>query len=373
MDTAEIVRLSAEQSDKAMAWQMASTGPRPLRVLSIDDLEAFPPRTFLLTGLIAEQEISVWWGAPKCGKSFLLMRLAFGLSLGIGMWGLKARPCRTLYVMAEGRGGARNRFGALLREMGNPGSQFAVIAQQVVIGAPYLDLEALISAAKAHRTDIVIVDTLARTFGEGDENSTIDMNSFVAALDKLRVEAGVHVAVIHHGGKSDNPQSPRGSSVLMGAADMVVKVTKGANGAPHQATITAAKDDAEDGVYPFTLRAMDLGTEKDGRPRTTLIADEAEPGTLTPSRPSNQLSGAKDMALRVLVDCLNTSGSMAAPGVPSGGLSVSRLDWRREYLSRADPGATEEARDKGFRRSAADLVKLGAVACANGRVWKVWA
>lgn len=60
-----------------------------LRVLTSSDAELAPPRQHLLQGLIAPCELSVWWGPPKCGKSFLLLRVAYGLALGIGFWNLR--------------------------------------------------------------------------------------------------------------------------------------------------------------------------------------------------------------------------------------------------------------------------------------------
>jgi RecA-family ATPase len=85
-----------------------------LRVLTIADAPSAPPRVYLLHGLMAPGELSVWWGAPKCGKSFLLLRLAYGLALGTGMWSRAAKPCRVLYVPAEGEGG----FAAVARAPG---------------------------------------------------------------------------------------------------------------------------------------------------------------------------------------------------------------------------------------------------------------
>ena len=77
--------------------------------MTLADAASAPPRHYLLRGLIAPGELSLWWGPPKCGKSFLLLRLAYGLALGAGMWGRKAKPCRVLYVAAEGEGGFRRR------------------------------------------------------------------------------------------------------------------------------------------------------------------------------------------------------------------------------------------------------------------------
>jgi hypothetical protein len=81
-------------------------------VLTVADALAAPARFYLFHGMIAPAEMSLWWGAPKCGKSFLLLRLAYGLALGEGMWGRVAKPCRVLYVAAEGDSATRGTASA---------------------------------------------------------------------------------------------------------------------------------------------------------------------------------------------------------------------------------------------------------------------
>lgn len=255
-----------------------------LRLLTVADAALAPPRRYLLHGLLGAGEFSVWWGAPKCGKSFLLLRLAFGLTVGRGMWGrVPKRPLRVLYVGAEGETGMAGRILALRAELNDPGDAFRYIAQRVEIGPPGVDLKDVIAAAKDMRADLVVLDTVARTFGDGDENSTQDMSGFIAAVDELRQDArpvdsevGPHVAVVHHGSKDKEAALPRGSIALVAAADLVVKLARGTNGSPSTATITEAKDDAGGEVLPFSLRTVDLGLDADGEPRVTCVAEEAD-------------------------------------------------------------------------------------------------
>jgi hypothetical protein len=251
-----------------------------LQLLTAEDAALAPKRDYFLHGLIAPHEMSVWWGAPKCGKSFLLLRLAYGLAVGTGMWGLEARACRVLYVAAEGEGGLAARLLALRATFG-PAPGFAYSAQRVEVGPPSFDLPALRDAIKAHRADVVVIDTLARTFGAGNEDTAQDTGAFVRKLDELRAPdpangyPGCHVAVVHHGPKDEHAKTPRGSSALVGAADLVVKIAKGAGGAPHTATVDAAKDDADGMSFSFALVPAEL-REAGGVSRLTCIAEEAE-------------------------------------------------------------------------------------------------
>ncbi len=234
-----------------------------LRVLSLQDAFSLPRRSYLLPGLIAPGELSTWWGAPKCGKTFLVMRLAFGLALGRGMWGRDpVRPLRVLYAAAEGEGGIATRLRALFDEMGDPGDRFALIAQRMQLGPPSEHLADLAEVSRQHRSELIIIDTLARTFGEGDEDRAQDMGGFIDAMDMLREDGGEpggpmpHVAVIHHGSKGEAAKTPRGSGALLGAADLVVKVTKGVEDGPSLAVVEHAKDDADGDELPFRLRCQ---------------------------------------------------------------------------------------------------------------------
>ena len=338
-----------------------------LRVLTVADAIAAPARHYLLRGLIAPGEMSLWWGAPKCGKSFLLLRLAYGLALGSGLWGRAAQRCRVLYVAAEGEGGFAARLIALRDALGGAGEAFRYIAQRATVGPPADDLKDVIDAAKDMGADVIVLDTLARTFGAGGENSARDMGGFVASVDKLREDTGAHVAVIHHGRKDG--ADTRGSGALAGAADLIVKVAKGENGEPGIATVEAAKDDTDGDALGFRLRVVELPASGGGEARRTCIAEEAEAGAGRSKPPPR----AARTALGYLSDLIASEGSPLPTGAgwPSASLSgVPEARWRAECetrrLSMAD---AYENRDRVFRSAAQALRDAGLVAIREGWVW----
>src|SRR5205814_6513929 len=72
---------------------------------------------------------------------------------------------------------------------------------------------------------LIVLDTLARCFGAGDENSTKDMNAFVAGCDKLRrAFPGCTVLVVHHCGWEGT--RPRGARAWEGALDTATKMER---------------------------------------------------------------------------------------------------------------------------------------------------
>lgn len=342
-----------------------------LRLLSLEDVRKSPPRNYILPGLIAPGEFSVWWGAPKCGKSFLLLRLAFGLAMGRGMWGREpARPVRVLYGAAEGESGLKARLDALERELGHPGANFAAVAQRMQLGAPGEHLADMIAASRIHRAELVIVDTLARTFGDGDEYHPKDMGAYVQAMDQLREEGrekgapAVHVAVIHHGSKDEEAKTPRGSGALLGAADLVVRIKKGT---PHTATVEMAKDDAEGDELPFRLRALELPAAIDGTPSATCIAEEAEAGG--GGNNAKKLTGQAARALGFLTDLILQGGNILPASEkfpPHADLrGVPFEDWRKECASRSLSTSSEKrAVNKAFQAASEALLAGGFIATA---------
>jgi hypothetical protein len=74
-----------------------------LRVLSMDDVIDAEPRDYLLKGMISPGEMSVWWGAPKCGKSFLMLHVAYAIAQGRSVFGKRVNPSAVLYIAAEGQ------------------------------------------------------------------------------------------------------------------------------------------------------------------------------------------------------------------------------------------------------------------------------
>ena len=338
-----------------------------LRVLTLADAEKAPPRRYLLRGLVAPAELSLWWGAPKCGKSFLLLRLAYGLALGEGMWGRTAKRCRVLYVAAEGEGGFAARLLTLRESMGDAGEDFRYIAQRTTVGPPADDLANVIEAALDMGADLIVLDTLARTFGEGDENAARDMGGFVASLDRVREETGAHVAVVHHGTKTG--ERSRGSGAMEGAADLIVKVARGAGGEPNRATVEAAKDDADGTMLAFRLRVVDLPPGADDEPRSTCVAEGAEAS----EKPAKRLPKVARDALGFLCDLILTEGVPlpVGPLLPPDMKGVTEERWREECRSRGLSLAEKAAdKDRVFRKAAQELRGAGQIAMRDGLVWQ---
>ena len=104
---------------------------------------------------------------------------------------------------------------------------------------------------------LIVLDTLNRNFGGGQENSDQDMTQFVGGCDDLRRRfPGSSVLVVHHSGKVLS-RGDRGSTVMRGAVDtrMQLKRTEMREGLKTSAlllTVEAQRNAAE--IDPLKLK-----------------------------------------------------------------------------------------------------------------------
>ncbi len=184
-------------------------------VYHVDALDELPKRNWLIEGKIPENGLTVLYGAPGSGKSFLALEYCLQL----------AQDMAVVYIAAEGSGGYPKRVSAWRQTHEPVPLQLQFIFEEV----PLLDerlATAFVEQLKRLRPKLVVVDTLARCFNGGDENSSKDMGQFIRACGCLQRDLNTAVLVVHHTGKAGDDE--RGSSALRGAADsmMALKRTK---------------------------------------------------------------------------------------------------------------------------------------------------
>ena len=103
------------------------------------------------------------------------------------------------------------------------------------------------------KPSLVVLDTLARNFGGGDENSTQDMSRFVAACDTIRNTYKCTLLVVHHSGHSDKHRA-RGAIALKAALDAEYQLVK----KDSQLTLTSTKMKDAEIPSPLTLELTSI-------------------------------------------------------------------------------------------------------------------
>jgi RecA-family ATPase len=371
LDELERLRSEKKRREDEEASRRRGRAFGRLVVLGMDDLDTAPARGYLLKGLISPAEISLWVGPPKCGKSFLLLYIAYMLSLGRSVFGRRVKQTIVLYVAAEGEGGIANRIRALRIQFGDS-PNFHFIAQPADLLHQTGHLADLKLAVAGVGAQLVVLDTLSRMMAGGDENSPQDMGIFVANVAQLRHDTQAHIAIIHHGTKASNGSTPRGHSSLTGADDALIEVLKLDNGS-RVAAVVHCKDDADGDRHGFKLDRVELGTDDDGDPITTLIVTETDQATAR-EKPAT-LTDNEKVALRTLDQAMKANGILATVGDDNEERKVARAsDWRAWFYREGKPGESQDTKQKAFKRAAGSLLAKEKVATRDDFVWRpeVW-
>lgn len=243
--------------------QQPAPDPAVSPFLSIAQLLAMPAPEWIVDGFLLSKGMSAIFGPPGAFKSFIALDIGLSVAHGIDWHGIKVEQRKVLYICAEGQYGFGSRALVWQQERvnGKDTDQFALLPVPVNFLEPQ-SVGKLIEDIERHLggVGLVIVDTLARNFGVGDENKTQDMNAFVRGVGRLASRC--QVIIVHHTGK-DESKDERGSSAFRAAletafrlkrepaSDVVTFVTRKQKEAEEQAPINFVMARAE-AAHPTT-------------------------------------------------------------------------------------------------------------------------
>jgi hypothetical protein len=252
------------------------------------NFEAYLQDDFQIDGLLPRRGFGALYGAPGCGKSILALAMALHIATGHHFAGADVKQGAVLYAALEGAKSFTNRAIAAVDanglDMHEAAKRFHLM-RKVNLDLQSTDqdqrgilevvqhLNATAEAENEPPISLIIVDTLNRVFGGGDENSGQDMGRLIGHCMALQEEAGAFVLLIHHSGK-DVAKGLRGHSSLLGAIDLELRVDvpKSDDGtedtSAKRRTLTASKvRDGEDGVsFDFDIRSVPVGVMNEGTP-----------------------------------------------------------------------------------------------------------
>jgi hypothetical protein len=124
---------------------------------------------------------------------------------------------------------------------------------------------------------LIILDTVTRTFGPGDQHQSRDMSKYIQSVDALNRATGAHIAAIHHSPWSDD--RGKGAIDLDGAVDVSFVVNVRGTGLAKKFTFACTgSNDGEEGVITaFILQSVAVGTDEDGNVTTAPVVVQADP------------------------------------------------------------------------------------------------
>jgi RecA/RadA recombinase len=309
-----------------------------LRVYSIDDALTAPPRRYLLKGILGAGEMSVLYGEPSSGKTFLALHIAYAMARGRSVFGRKVVAGAVMYCSMEGSAGIDKRLSATLKEFGRADA-FFYTSQPINLLADNSVVRDVIDAANSNGVKFIVFDTLARAMSGGNENASDDMSRMIGVVDEIKDKTDAHVMFVHHTGK-DTSRGARGHSSLKAAADTELEIRRLEDGT-YVAVLTKAKDDPDGVELPFKLRTLELDKDEDGDPITTCVIEELP---FTPAGPERRgLGGKKARLAEAILNYLASNGADPSVKIPR---EAVRKEMQERGLLELDAAGTLKAAGK---------------------------
>lgn len=305
----------------------------------------------VIDGVFGVGEFSVVVGPPGSGKSVIITDAAMHVAEGKQWHGKDVKQGFVVYFPAERKTLTERRMAAYRKRHGLGDIPLAVIGGKLDMTAGLVDVKALVaeitrlSGERGSECVWIIIDTLSRTFGAGDQNYTKDMGQFVQSVDELIRATGAHVTVIHHSGWAG--ERGKGAIDLDGAVDASFFVTKGKDG--FLLKCDGANDAEEGSVAAFDLESVELGVDAKGKATTAPVVVPREIlAVVLPGSPTT--NAAKALAsLRKVIE-----------GNAGGDGKAYREAWRTQYYADCrveKPDIETNTLKSRFSRAVDDLLK----------------
>lgn len=349
----------AEREDEQKAGEKSAS--ETLKIAYFGTFDHIAAKSWLIKGILAENETSTIIGPPGGGKSAFVTDIAVGYARGKRWRGHRVKELGGVAYFAFERADlTKRRLRAYqLRDGLRVDLPIAVVGQIVDLMDPRcvdLLLQALKEAEQKFgcRIGLAVFDTYNKgiAFGGGDEDKAKDQNRVLGHLRRLQeLYPRLHVCIVGHTGK-DESRGARGSNALPGDADMQSQIT--AAGDIKIVTTVKANDSPEGELVRFRLEPFIFGVDEDGDAiQTYIVAPDIIPTSAVAAKAEAKTSrGGRGMrALRdAIVEML---GSQAETIQIAGGHTVEAVttekveaDFTKRYVV-AERGATDVERKDG--------------------------
>jgi 5S rRNA maturation endonuclease (ribonuclease M5) len=251
VDAFEVVQVNEPVVQPSPSGSLDEPADVALFVDAFDLMNNLQPTSWLVKDYIEMDSLALIYGAPNAGKSMFAVDIACCVANNFPWYGKKVRSGHAYYIAGEGWNALGKRFmawhlhrkvNAIKDRLHISTSPMQTLDEESVVR--FSEWIAKECEASGEPPSVIIVDTLARNFGPGDENSTQDMSRFIQLIDKwVRKRFKCCVLLIHHSGH--NAERARGSSALKAALDAEYEVARDA-----QSNVVFTCKKMKDAEYP---------------------------------------------------------------------------------------------------------------------------
>ena len=355
--------------------------------LAIDDVTVPAGPAWLIDGVLPIRGLAVFVGEPKAGKSNLAADMGFAVARGTAYGGRPTLAGPVFYLTREGVLGFRRRLVAMRRhhDAEGEGVPFYMVDDMPTIGGEDTDVDVMLRDLDSFILErglppprLVILDTLARCIGEGDENSARDMGRAVTRCEAIERHFECLVGLVHHVGK-DPGRGARGSNALNAAADVLIVIEK------HEGHSSARVDQMKDGqegiewtfrLLPFDLaETSDPPTETDENVSACVVELLSDPTQAKQRETKTRKTprGVPGDLLNVIRRGIEESGLRDVPSdvVPRNVRAIDRISLKRhcKIMAWQDQDEKPDAFRSTLSRSLSTLRQAGTIGFTEEWVW----
>ena len=327
---------------------------------------------WLVKDMLPAKSFAAIYGRSGAGKSFFAMYIAAMVASGREAFGLDVEQGDVVYLALEGGAGLRRRRDALMQRYDLPDDlPVHFVKAQMNLRSTLDDLHALIEVIRERglQPAVIFIDTLARAYAGGEENSSAEMMQFVSVMAALQDALDCAVCVVHHSGK-DETRGMRGSSALLAAVDAELELTRISDDDATEPVCTVKSTKQKDGMdglsWSFRLDLMHVSQiDPDA---TSLVVHPLNEDVEAKRRADpNRLPPGQKAVFDALKEAIEDGGQrVGLDRIPSDALCVKLGLWREFFYARSVLDA--ESKRKAFNRGVAALQRSGT--CA---LWADWA
>lgn len=224
-------------------------------LLDSADLDLIPDAEPLIKGWLYMDSVARIIGGFGSGKTFLTLDMACKISTGLipfgqttpSWFGYPSKHGNVLYVVGEGVRGIKKRIRAWESYHGvKTAGKLKIFPRPVQMADD--EFLALIEIAKEVNAVMIILDTQARMTVGIDENNATDSGLVVDRAERMRMETGACVTILHHTGWDS--EHGRGSTAWPGAlqSEILVKQKELPGGSKELHVKTTKQKDEDDGL-----------------------------------------------------------------------------------------------------------------------------
>ena len=316
----------------------ATTTPSKYVFQSWEDFINAKPPTFHVKGVLPEAALAVIYGAPSSGKTFFAMDLGFAVARGVPWRGLRVRQGSVAYIAAEDAHGVRMRARAYAAANSITSMPFYILGATPNFRDKADVVEVMRGVRAINNVSLIFVDTWSRVIAGGDENSAQDVAAAVDLCAKLHRSTGATIVLIHHSGK-DASKGARGSTVLLGACDCEIEVSR--NQDDREAQVTKLKNARDGDRFAFRLHVVPVTTDDDGDVVSSCILEHVATQAKV-DRKAQEPRGVNEKIVLRALDDLSIGGAVSTADVIDAAVNhiafdsaAGKRDKRREHVLRA--------------------------------------